>query len=57
MPTYEALINLTATVNASNPDEADQLFLGELTTRLLEVANRDNKFKLWVEITQIEEEN
>jgi hypothetical protein len=56
MPTYEAVINLTATANASNPEEADQAFLGELTNRLLEVASRDNKFKLWVEIIQIEEE-
>ena len=56
MPTYEAVINLTATADASNQEEADQAFLGELTNRLLEVASRDNKFKLWVEVIQIEEE-
>lgn len=56
MATYEAVINLTATTSANNPDEADQAFLGELTKRLLEVASKDNKFKLWVEIIQIEKE-
>jgi hypothetical protein len=55
MPTYEAVINLTATTNASNPDKADQAFLGELTKRLLEVASRDNKFKLWVAVEEIQE--
>jgi hypothetical protein len=57
MATYEAVINLTATTNASNSEEADKAFLGELTARLLEVASRDNRFKLWVEVTQIEKEN
>lgn len=55
MPTYEAVINITATTNASNPDGADKAFLGELTKRLLETASRDNKFKLWVEVQEIEE--
>ena len=57
MPTYEAVINLTATANASNEEEADQLFLGELTARLLEVASKDNKFKLWLEVQEIQEED
>jgi hypothetical protein len=56
MATYEAVINLTATAVANNSEEADEAFLGELTTRLLEVASRDNRFKLWVEVIQIEEE-
>jgi hypothetical protein len=56
MPKYEAVINLTAVADCANEDEADSMFLGELTSRLLEVASRDNKFQLWVEVVQIEEE-
>jgi len=56
MPKYEAVINLTAVADCANEDEADSAFLGELTDRLLEVASRDNKYQLWVEVVQIEEE-
>jgi hypothetical protein len=56
MPKYEAVINVTAVTNCANEDEADKAFLGELTSRLLEVANRDNKYQMWVEVLQIEEE-
>jgi hypothetical protein len=56
MPKYEAVINVTAVTDCSNEDEADKAFLGELTSRLLEVANRDNKYQMWVEVLQIEEE-
>jgi hypothetical protein len=57
MPKYEAVINVTAVADCANEDEADKAFLGELTSRLLEVASRDNKYQLWVEILQIEEES
>jgi hypothetical protein len=56
MPKYEAVINLTAVADCANEDEADSAFLGELTNRLLEIASRDNKYQLWVEVVQIEEE-
>jgi hypothetical protein len=56
MPKYEAVINLTAVAYCENEDEADEAFLGELTSRLLEAGNRDNKYQLWVEVLQIEEE-
>jgi hypothetical protein len=56
MPKYEAVINVTAVTDCANEDEADKAFLGELTSRLLEVANRDNKYQMWVEVLQIEEE-
>ena len=55
MPKYEAVIDLTIEVEAKDSDSADQLILGELTTRLLEVASRDNKFKMWLNVEQIEE--
>jgi hypothetical protein len=57
MPKYEAVINVTAVADCANEDEADKAFLGELTSRLLEVASRDNKYQLWVEVLQIEEES
>jgi hypothetical protein len=55
MPTYEAVIDLTIEVKATDSDSADKLILGELTNRLLEVASRDNIFKLWLEVREIEE--
>lgn len=57
MPKYEAVIDLTIEVEAKDSDSADQLILGELTTRLLEVASRDNKFKMWLDVREIEEMN
>jgi hypothetical protein len=55
MPRYEAVIDLTIEVNAKDSDSADKLILGELTQRLLEVASRDNKFKMWLDVREIEE--
>jgi hypothetical protein len=57
MPRYEAVIDLTIEVNAKDSDSADKLILGELTNRLLEVASRDNKFKMWLDVQEIEEMN
>ena len=57
MAKYEAVIDLTVEVEASDSDSADKLILGELTQRLLEVASRDNVFKLWLEVREIEEMN
>jgi hypothetical protein len=55
MAKYEAVIDLTIEVEASDSDSADKLILGELTQRLLEVASRDNKFKMWLDVREIEE--
>ena len=55
MSKYEAVVSLTVEVNASSPKEADQLFLGELTNRVLEIAKRDNIFKLWLDVVEINE--
>lgn len=55
MAKYEAVIDLTVEIEASDSDSADKLILGELTQRLLEVASRDNVFKLWLEVREIEE--
>jgi len=57
MPRYEAVIDLTIEVNAKDSDSADKLILGELTNRLLEVASGDNKFKMWLDVQEIEEMN
>jgi hypothetical protein len=57
MPKYEAVIDLTVEIDASDSDSADKLILGELTNRLLEVASKDNTFKLWLEVREIEEMN
>lgn len=57
MAKYEALINLTVEVDAEYSTEADRLIYGEFTNRLLEIASRDAKFKLWSEVIQIEEVN
>jgi hypothetical protein len=55
MAKYEAVIDITVEVEATDSDSADQLILGELTSRLLEVASRDNVFKMWLDVRQIEE--
>ena len=55
MAKYEAVIDLTIEVEASDSESADKLILGELTQRLLEVASKDNIFKLWLDVRQIEE--
>lgn len=52
MPKYEAIINLSVELDA---DEADKVVYGELTNRLLDVASRDNLFKLWLEVIEIQE--
>ena len=52
MPKYEALINLTVELDS---DDADESVYGELTNRLLDVASRDNLFKLWLEVIEINE--
>ncbi len=55
MAKYEAVVGITVEFNAKDSDSADQLILGELTARLLETASRDNKFKMWLNVEEIEE--
>jgi hypothetical protein len=50
MAKYEAVISLTVELDSDDPDT---LVYGELTDRLLEVASRDNLFKLWMEVIDI----
>lgn len=54
MPKYEAVINLTVEVDAKDSETADQLFLGELTDRILETASRDDLFQMWLEVREID---
>lgn len=55
MKTYEAQLSVTIEYKAADPENADRLALGEFTNRLLETASRDEVFKLWSEVTEIEE--
>jgi hypothetical protein len=55
MPTYEAVINITAHTEARNLKEADEAFLGELTEKLLQITGDKFAFQLWVEVVEIEE--
>jgi hypothetical protein len=56
MTVYEAQINLTVQVLASDSDEADSLFYGRLTNELLDIgATLDSPFAVWVDIFNIEE--
>jgi hypothetical protein len=60
MAKYEADISITIEVEAENAGDADRLVLGEMTSRLLETASRDNTFQMWItvnEIAEIEESN
>jgi len=55
MAKYEAEIRITAEVDVENIAQADELFLGELTKRLKQVANIDNRYKIWAEVIEIRE--
>ena len=55
MAKYDVQINLSLEIDADNYDEAELLTYGELTDRLLDVASRDNLFKMWLEVIQIME--
>jgi hypothetical protein len=55
MPTYEAVINITAHTEARNLKEADKAFLGELTGKLLQITGDKFAFDLWVAVEEIEE--
>ena len=55
MSKYEAVINVSVEVDAQNPEMADQMILGEMTDRLLETASRDNKFKMWLDVINVDE--
>ena len=55
MPNYQAVINLTAQAEADSLEHADEAFLGELTSKLLEIVGDRFTFDLWVEVKDIEE--
>ena len=55
MAKYEALVDVTIEVDAENEEVADKLIRGELINRLLETASRDNLFKMWLDVRQIDE--
>jgi hypothetical protein len=56
MPKYDASIMLSVEVDAEDSDGADRLICIELVDRLLQTALSDNKFKMWIDILQIEEQ-
>jgi len=51
---YEAVVDVTIEVDAENEEAADRLIKGELINRLLETASRDNLFKMWLDVRQID---
>jgi hypothetical protein len=55
MAKYEAVVDVTIEVDAENEALADKLIKGELINRLLETASRDNLFKMWLDVRQIDE--
>lgn len=55
MSKFEAVISMTVEVDAFDSDSADAIILGEVTNRLLETASRDNLFKMWLEVIDINE--
>ena len=55
MAKYEAVVDVTIEVDAENEEVADKLIRGELINRLLETASRDNLFKMWLDVRQIDE--
>ena len=54
MAKYEAVVDVTIEVDAENEEAADRLIKGELINRLLETASRDNLFKMWLDVRQID---
>ena len=55
MAKYEAVVDVTIEVDAENEEVADKLIKGELINRLIETASRDNLFKMWLDVRQIDE--
>ena len=55
MAKYESVVDVTIEVDAENEEVADKLIRGELINRLLETASRDNLFKMWLDVRQIDE--
>jgi len=57
MAKYEALIEVSVEFEAEDSDNADSVLFDDYVNRLLETASKDddNRFKLWVEVVNIEE--
>jgi hypothetical protein len=53
MTKYEAVISMTIKLDADNYEDAGSIVHGELTDRLLDVASRDDKFQMWLDVIDI----
>jgi len=54
MSKYEALVNLTIEVDASDDDDANEAIYGEFLKRLLDGIHTDSMFTMWAEVIQVE---
>ncbi len=55
MAKYEAIINVSVEVDATSEEAASKIVYGELTNRMLDIASRDDQFKLWMDVIEINE--
>jgi hypothetical protein len=54
MAKYEALIEVSVEFEAEDSDSADSVLFDDYVNRLIDTAAKDDKFRLWVEVTNIE---
>jgi hypothetical protein len=53
MSKYEAVISMSIELDAEDDGSASDIVYGEITSRLLDVASRDNKFQMWLDVIDI----
>jgi len=55
MSKIEALVDITIELDAEDVEKATTMIQEEITSKIREIARNDNRFKIWIEITQVSE--
>lgn len=55
MSKIEALVDITIEMDAEDVEKATTMIQEEITSKIREIARNDNRFKIWIEITQVSE--
>ena len=55
MSKIEALVDITIEVDAEDVEKATAMIQEEITSKIRDMIRNDNRFKVWIEITQVSE--
>lgn len=55
MSKIEALVDITIEMDAEDVEKATAMIQEEITSKLRDMIRNDNRFKMWIEITQVSE--